>query len=173
MLKIKFTAIVVATLDGKIAQDERHYSDWSSREDKIFLKYFLDQSDLIVVGNNTYKLIKPLQRRRCLVFTSQVKTISKKSELCFYCNPQNVSLKNLFKKFNFSKIAILGGTKTYSLMLKEKLIDEIYLTIEPIIFGQGLNIFDLKLPPNFFKLISIKKLNDKGSVLLYYSKIKT
>ena len=69
------------------------------------------------------------------------------------------------------------------------MLDELYLTIEPIVFGKGINLFSdgpipllskegLELAPALtrgevikyqkFKLISAKKLNRQGSILLHY-----
>ena len=57
-------AIAAVTIDGKIALDAHSGSAWTSREDKDFLHDMLDTSDVVVVGNNTYKAaIEPLSKR--------------------------------------------------------------------------------------------------------------
>jgi dihydrofolate reductase len=193
MDKPKYIAIAAVTIDGKIAKGPNHMSDWTSKEDKVFMRALLDKSDVIIVGNNTYKTaIKPLSKRNCIVFTrsaskrvsdplrrnSAVRVTTKTSEQranskagLLYCDPKKTDIKKLTKQLNYKKIAILGGAQTYSYFLENNLLDEIYLTIEPLAFGGGINLFTNKKIGNFkFKLKNIKKLNRKGSILLKYVK---
>ena len=80
-------AIVAVTIDGKIALDQSHFSDWTSKEDKDFLHEMLAAVDVIVVGNNTYKTaIEPLSKRNCVVLTTSVETVERKSENLIYAN---------------------------------------------------------------------------------------
>jgi dihydrofolate reductase len=41
----------------------------------------------------------------------------------------------------FKEVAICGGSSIYTMFLKAGIVDEIYLTIEPVIFGKGMSIF--------------------------------
>ncbi|OGG49206.1 hypothetical protein A3C18_02195 [Candidatus Kaiserbacteria bacterium RIFCSPHIGHO2_02_FULL_54_11b] len=167
---MRCVAIAATTIDGKIALDQGHFSDWTSKEDKDFLHEMLDKSDVVVVGNNTYKTaIEPLSKRNCIVFTASVATSERKNDLLIYCNPASSDCLPLMEKYE--RVAILGGTQTYTYFLENDLLDEIYLTIEPIVFGRGLNLFETKEPfETRFKLESTKQLNETGSLLLHYLK---
>lgn len=164
-------AIVATTIDGKIALDAGHFSDWTSPEDKDFLHKMLDELDVIVVGNNTYKTaIEPLSKRNCIVFTSSVAISERKSGRLFLVNAQTADVRKILE--TYKTVAILGGTQTYTYFLENNLLDEIYLTIEPLVFGRGLNLFESTKDINtHFRLESTKKLNEKGSLLLHYVKI--
>lgn len=181
---MKFIAIAAITLDGKIAKGTKHMSDWTSKEDKVFMRALLDKCDLVIVGNNTYQTaIKPLSKRNCLVFSRSAPTqgrspdqsvganklVSKSANLQ-YVDPNKIDIKKLITKLKYKKIAILGGAQTYAYCLKNNLLDELYLTIEPLVFGEGISLFGNTVLNNKFKLESIKKLNNKGSVLLKYIK---
>ena len=168
----KYIAIAAITIDGKIAKGPNHMSDWTSKEDKIFMRGLLSKCDVVVIGNNTYKTaIKPLSKRNCIVFSGSVNQPARKSANLLYVNPAKVNFKNLIAKLGYKKIALLGGAQTYSWFLENGLLDEIYLTIEPLAFGGGVSLFSNKKIGDFkFKLISIKKLNKNGSVLLHYQK---
>jgi dihydrofolate reductase len=193
MGKPRYIAIAAVTLDGKIAKTKSHMSTWTSKEDKLFMRALLNKCDAIIVGNNTYKTaIKPLSKRNCIVLSrSANKLISKSSGLTRgvysppfkggarggykprleYCNPKKSDLKKLIRDRGYKRIAILGGAQTYAYCLKNNLLDELYLTIEPIVFGKGINLFESrKFLEQKFKLDSIKKLNRQGSLLLHYKK---
>ena len=164
-------AIAAVTIDGKIALDTSHFSDWTSKEDKDFLRGMLDQSDVVVVGNNTYKTaIEPLSKRNCVVFTASVRTSEHMGDTLTYCNPASSDCVPLLEKYG--TVAVLGGTKTYTWFLDNDLLDELYLTIEPLVFGRGLPLFESSKNINAqFKLESTKRLNEKGSLLLHYIKL--
>ena len=161
-------AIAAVTIDGKIALDTSHFSDWTSKEDKDFLHEFLDKADVIVVGNNTYKTaLEPLSKRNCIVFTASVATSEHKSDTLTYCNPVSSDCVPLLEKYE--TVAVLGGTKTYTWFLENDLLDELYITIEPIVFGRGLPLFESSEDINVqLKLESTKQLNEKGTLLLHY-----
>ena len=186
---MRFTVIAAITIDGKIAKHENHLTDWTSKEDKEFMHSELDKCDVIVVGNNTYKTAeKQLSKRKCIVITRSVKNIEKKNKNITYLNPDNMNILEYIKNNNyktqetrsvsgrkngktvFREIIILGGTQTYSYFLKKDLIDEMYITVEPIIFGAGLSLFDCGIDYKRYRLISTKQLNNKGTVLLHYTK---
>jgi len=169
----KYTAIAAITLDGKIAKSKNHMSDWTSPEDKVFMRGILDKSDVIIVGNNTYKTaVRPLSKRNCIVFSRSANQPVKKSANLTYCNPANINLRQLIKDKKYKTVAILGGAQTYAWCLENNLLDEIYLTIEPVVFGRGINLFENKKFLNkYFKLASVKKLNHKGSLLLNYKRV--
>ncbi len=169
---MKYVAIAAVTLDGKIAKHSKHFSSWTSKEDKDFLHKELDKSDVIIVGNSTYKTaIKPLSKRNCIVFSKSGGRMNRKSENLIYVNPAKIDIKKLIRKKGYKKIAILGGAQTYAYCLKNNMLDELYLTIEPIVFGQGLSLFESNsIFTKHFKLLSVKKLNSHGSILLKYIK---
>jgi dihydrofolate reductase len=163
----KYIAIAAITIDGRIAKNSHHFSDWTSTQDKHFLHAILDICDVVLVGNSTYKMaIKPLSKRNCIVLTRQIQNKKNKIRLT-YLDPTKQSLTRIIKNQGYKKIAILGGTQIYSYCLEKRLIDELYLTIEPISFGYGLPLFENHTQTNW-KLNSIKKLNKRGSILLHY-----
>ena len=165
-----YTAVVAVSIDGKIARYSGHFSDWTSKEDKDFLHSTLDDSDVIIVGNITYQLaIEPLQKRNCIVISRSVNTTKKINPLLSYCNPENMPLDDLIRKLGYKKVHILGGTQVYSYCLAHDIIDELYLTIEPKIFGKGLSIFDVDYQSEW-KLETMEKLNNNGTILLKYIK---
>ncbi|MBI5458012.1 dihydrofolate reductase family protein [Candidatus Kaiserbacteria bacterium] len=164
-------AIAVMTLDGKIARHHHHFTDWSSPEDKQFLREFLQRTDIIVVGHNTHEIAsKELGKYNRIVLTTSVATTERKDEKLLLCNPESVDVRPLLEPYKLA--GILGGMDTYTYFLERGLLDELYLTIEPLVFGQGLDLFaSTKIITKQFKLESVKRLNERGSLLLHYTKL--
>jgi len=165
-------AIAAITIDGKIALDANHFSDWTSPEDKVLMRALLDKSDAVVVGNNTYKTaVEPLSKRNCIVLTASVVTTERKNDKLLLWNPVTTTFEAVAGEYK--NIAILGGAKTYSYFLQHDLLDELYLTIEPLVFGRGIGLFEHPGgEPSQFKLVSMEKLNENGSVLLHYEIVR-
>jgi dihydrofolate reductase len=47
------------------------------------------------------------------------------------------------------------------------MLTDLYLTIEPVIFGAGIPLFAGKYKLRKTKVVSVKKLNRKGTVLIH------
>jgi dihydrofolate reductase len=168
----QYIGIAAITIDGKIAKNKSHMSDWTSKEDKVFMRALLDRSDVVIVGNNTYKTaIKPLSRRNCLVLSRSEHRKVGASENLNYVNPDKTDVKKYIRDRKYKTVAILGGAQTYTHCLEHNMLDELYLTVEPLAFGEGINLFAKgQNLEQRFKLLSIKKLNRQGSLLLRYKK---
>ena len=177
--EIRFSILAVGSLDNIIARQAVDNIDWSSQEDKRFLKEFLDQCDLCIMGRKSYELSKPfMEKRNCVVFTRNLPPIidsavsEQSSPILSYVNPEFVNL-NLWLSENFSfpkkAVAILGGPEIYRYFISRGWVDDIYLTIEPLIFGTGLSWIspgehlDIQL-----RLVSANQLNSQGTLLLHY-----
>ncbi|HKK54251.1 MAG TPA: dihydrofolate reductase family protein, partial [Patescibacteria group bacterium] len=59
-----------------------------------------------------------------------------------------------------------GGANLNSLFLKNKLIDEMIITIEPKIFGAGLDLFSSEFDANL-ELKSVEKINNNAINIKY------
>lgn len=159
MMKISIIAAISA--DGFIAKEKNEPStNWTSHEDKEHFVKLTKEIGTIVMGLNTFKTIgKPLPDRRNIILTNE--TISDVETF-------NGSPAELIKKLENEgtmEIAICGGQYVYNSFLQTGLVNKIYLTIEPIIFGQGLNLFS----DNFIgKLELIKTENKNGTIFNEY-----
>ncbi|MDZ4227372.1 MAG: dihydrofolate reductase family protein, partial [Patescibacteria group bacterium] len=110
-----------------------------------------------------------LSKRDCIVLTSSVATTERKNDKLLFWNPATVPYTSVLQNTSIEIVAVLGGAQTYSYFLKNNLIDELYLTIEPIVFGRGIPLLaDVGENQANFRLISKKQLNEKGTMLLHY-----
>lgn len=167
-----YTALAAVSIDGKIAAHAKQFTSWTSKEDKDFLHKHLDRSDVVVVGRNTYETAKkPLSIRNLIVITRQVKKSTRKNLRLTFFNLETENLDKFIRKAGYKRVAVLGGQKIYTYFLEKNLLNEIYLTIEPVIFGKGLSMFGSeKFEIRKWRFVSIKQLNKKGSLVLRYKR---
>jgi len=170
MAKPNYIMVAAVSIDGFIAPAGKQGSSWTSPEDKQFLHQILDTADVVIVGNTTYKIAKePLSKRNCIILTKKVKDTKQPNKLSVYLNPKNVDLKTFIEQKKYRRVVVLGGAQAYSYCLEQKMVNEIYLTVEPVVFGRGLPLFRTKsLEISNWKVGAIEKLNKKGSILIHY-----
>ncbi|MSU55873.1 MAG: dihydrofolate reductase [Candidatus Taylorbacteria bacterium] len=171
-----FTLIAAVSLDGRITAGKREGSEWTSKEDKKFFQSELDKADAVIMGRKTFEAIpRPLKPRNRIVFTHRDFVIPSKdgiqSPVAFKGSVKK--LIGLLKRNAWTRIAVVGGTSIYGWFLEKKLIDELYITVEPVIFGSGKLLTANTLSRTTdFTLQSMQKLNKTGTVLLHYKNSK-
>lgn len=164
--RARYVAFVAASVDGKISLFRKTPLRWTSREDWRFFQKSLSHFDAVVVGRNTYEAsAKRLQKRNTFVLSSRPKTMTQRGMVTFV-NPEKVNLPKLLK--GCKSVAVLGGGAVYQFMLKNKLLDEIFVTVEPIVFGRGKEMFVGGTRTTRVSLLSVKRLNRTGTLLLHY-----
>ncbi|KKW10451.1 MAG: Bifunctional deaminase-reductase domain protein [Parcubacteria group bacterium GW2011_GWA2_49_9] len=177
--KPHFILYAAVSLDGMITNGEKEGSEWTSTEDKRFFHRELNASDVAIMGRKTFEAIKrPLKPRNRIVFSRRGFSLSKGSTAVFgrrgvllLKNPTVRRLYSLLSHHNWTRIAVVGGTSIYDWFLKRNLVHEIYLTVEPLTFGTGkpLALDGLKRFSKF-ELVSVKRLNATGTLLLHYAR---
>ena len=162
-------AFAAITLDGKIARHANHFSDWTSPGDKLVFREHMNNSDVVVAGNNTYKTAEIfLSKRNCIVFTRSVPTLERRRDNLLLLNPEAVPLAEILSPYQ--TVALIGGTDVYTYFLERGLIDNLYLTLEPLAFGNGLDLFRWNGDTTVhFQLESVRQLNAAGSLFLHYT----
>lgn len=68
------------------------------------------------------------------------------------------------------KAALLGGPATNLQFLRAGLVDEIFLTVEPVTIGRGIRFLNEPLESRW-TLADSKVLNERGTIVLHYKKI--
>jgi len=168
-----YYAVAAITLDGYIARKPgQNSTQWTSKEDYSHLKKMEAHADILLLARTTFEFAKKgLSKYNCIVLTSKAKKgIEQKSDSVIYLNPSKKSLAEYIAEKGYKKICVLGGRGAYDYCLQHNTLDELYITIEPVLFGKGIGMFSREIKLKKFSLVSSKKLNKKGSLLLHYKK---
>ena len=155
--------IAAITADGFIAKNSNHLASWTSKEDKKFFVEKTKEAGVVIMGLNTYKTIgKPLPGRLNIVYSKTEKDL----EGVEVTQDKPSKLLNNLSERGYKEVAITGGAQIYTMFMEADLVDKVYLTVEPILFGNGMSLvtkyLDIKL-----KLQSTQKLNDNTIALEY------
>lgn len=159
--------MMAISADGKIAKDKNQLANWTSPEDKKIFVAESKKHGVVMMGENTFNTFpSPLPKRLNVVFSENPKP-NKDNVKYVSGEPQKV-LEEL-QSMGYTSALLGGGCYLNSLFLKNKLISEIILTVEPIIFGNGLPLFDIEAEA-FLELKTLEKLNNHTFVIKYQVK---
>ena len=171
---MQISIVMAQTLDGKIGRNSGHIANWTSTEDKKAFASKTKELGVSIMGSATFDTIgRALPGRLNLILTSRPQAYQDKVQpgvLEFFQGTPEQTVTMLEQR-GYQTAALGGGAKTNAAFLKAGLVDEIFLTIEPLIFGSGISIaegieLDLKL-----QLLDSTMLNDTA-IQLHYKIIK-
>lgn len=172
---MKIVLLAVTSIDGFITNgDDPNIYKWTSREDQKFFFQQIEKAKLIFMGSKTYEtakhFIKHKKGRTRIIFTRNPEKY-KQGEvkgILEFTKDNPVKVIERFEKLGVSEALLVGGSEINSLFFKHNLISEMYITIEPIIFGKGKKLFNSNVK-SAYQLDFLKKLNKKGTTLLHYT----
>jgi dihydrofolate reductase len=155
-------------LDGKIARASNQPADGTGKEDKKKFVEITQRAGAMIMGSRTFDTIgRALPGRRNIVMTRN-RSRQSDGNLVFTDQPPDLILRGLVQE-GFSEVALIGGAQINSLFARANLIDEIYLTVVPVVFGKGLSLFDCDLNTRFL-LVDTEGIPDGSMVLRYQVK---
>lgn len=161
----RFAAFVASSVDGRISLTARSTPEWTSKEDWKFLQTSLKRFEAVVVGRNTFLAAKKRLMKRTTYVLSR-STPSKTRGSVTFVNPRKAHLEKILSKH--ASVAVLGAGEVYQYMLDHNLLQRLYVTVEPLVFGRGKPMFSGGKKNHRLQLRSVRKLNKKGTLLLTY-----
>ncbi len=182
---MKVILAMVTSLDGKSTKGNESPSKWSSKEDQVFFSKLIKKTKVMIIGRKTYEAIKNNinldSKTLRIIMTKDAKKYKQslrakalqKQEIpgkLEFSDYSPVRLYDDLKTRGFREVLLLSGEKLNSQFFKFNLINEVWITLEPKIFGKGKGVIDQALNIDL-KLKSITKLNMQGTLLLKYSTI--
>jgi dihydrofolate reductase len=173
---MRVTLATVMSVDGRITQGETvKTSFWRSVEDGKVLKKLIAHHQVLVMGRNTYDVVHPGPKEHHLqvVLTSQPDMYADDSVpgSMEFVSVAPTQLVSQLQARGYTSILLLGGSSNVA-FLRAGLVDDLYLTIEPAIFGEGLPLAEGLPAAISLKLVEMEQLNRQGTSLLHYEVIK-
>ena len=138
---------IATSLDGYIATKDESLEWLFNVEGEGDNGYsdFYESVDTVLMGKKTYEwLMKqetgefPYKNKACYVFTRS--PIEDTDDVKF-TNEDIISFTNKLKNQEGKNIWIVGGGELLQSFIKEKLVDELIITVAPSIIGKGIPLF--------------------------------
>jgi dihydrofolate reductase len=132
--------LAAITVDGRIARDARQLTSWTSRADKRLFARTSRAAGVVIMGRSTYETLPaPLPGRLHVVLTSRPARPAPPGVELTDAPPARI-LADLAAR-GYATAVLAGGARTYRTFLDAGLVDELWLTVEPLAIGAGLALF--------------------------------
>jgi dihydrofolate reductase len=173
--KRKLILYVAMSLDGFIAgpNDDLSFLNIVQQEGEDYgYGDFIQTIDTVIMGRRTYDWVLtqvtefPHANKETFVITRTERP--GKGRTKFYTG----NLKDLILQLKGragKDIFCDGGALVVNEFLKEKLIDEFYISVIPVLLGKGVRLFNDDHPEQLLKLVSSKSFK-KGLVQMHYTR---
>lgn len=170
---MKITLYMAISIDGFITKGETD-SDWVSETDWEEFYGHIKANDAVVMGRKTMEQFDshefPIEGVYNFVLSSNT-SLHKESDNLSILDISPIDLVLTAQEKGFENLLLIGGGYTNESFLKASLIDEVVLSVHPIILGEGLNLFGTSNLTVKLNLISSKVVNSE-LVQLKYKVIK-
>lgn len=158
------------TLDGFIEGPRGEY-DWCFTDQDYGMKDFLSGIDAIFYGRKSYELMKtieggnPFAKIKSYVFSNTLP----RNEMEFEVVSGEVAVRaRAIKELPGKNIWLFGGASLTTTFLNEGLVDELWLSVHPLLLGSGKLLFRDITRRIHLKLLETKAY-ETGLVSLRYS----
>jgi dihydrofolate reductase len=160
------------TINGYIA-DKKDSTPWSKEEFAAFHST-ITKAKNIMVGRKTYEIMRKYgEFKKCgnpfTVIITKSQKFKPADKLAIASAPSH-ALK-ILKSKGFEVAFMSGGSTVATSFMKEGLIDEIWIDIEPLIFGKGIPIFQESKLNIKLRMIKTTKIS-KNTIQLRYKVLK-
>ncbi len=172
---MKITLVALSSLDGKLTRgNDPDISSWASVEDHEHFNALIARNEVVIMGNKTYeaarKAIERNPHKRRIIMSRHpermaAEAVNGKRE---FTAESPFELTQRLRNEKITRVLVVGGGEINALFLAAGLIDELYLTLEPLLFGRGISLAGNQPLSTNLKLLSSKQLNSRGSMLLHY-----
>lgn len=162
----------VQTLDGKVQVKDKGYWPIGSKVDHEVLVELRAHADLLIHGKNLAKEFGTITKQDINKpsFKKMRQRLGKNPDLPYYIGTHDLKQlsKDLYRN-GYKHVLVEGGPTLLGSFLKENLIDEIFLTIAPKIYGSKSQNTLTLVEGVFFKpqqiktlsLVSLKKIGNE------------
>lgn len=168
---MKVFIIAAITLDGFIGRDASQVSiDWTSPEDSKMYRRVTKEAGVTIYGSRTFDTIRRgLPGRKTIVVTSHPEKYTG-IEGVETTSDSPAEIIERLEREGQEQVAVCGGASIYHQFMQAGLVDELYITVEPLVFGTGISLFSDKLETKL-QLTEVKHLN-QNTLQLFYKVLK-
>ena len=167
-------AIAAQSLDGFVTRHESEGNSFTSAVEKAHFARILITYDCSVFGSVTFdaardQILKSRTEDRLrIVLTSRPEAYAEciRSGLLEFFDGTPREVVRRLEECGKARCALLGGARVFTEFLEAHLIDEFWITVEPVFFGSGKNLLQGRLDCAM-ELIAIEELGESVFVAKY------
>lgn len=165
---MRVIAIAAITADGMIARHAQHRTDWTSKADKQMFAAASRQAGVMIMGRATFQTFpRPLKDRLHIVMTAHPDAFVSMPGVVEYTASAPAEILRNLEERQFSEVIIGGGASVYRQFIEAGFVDELWLTIEPVLFGEGISLLGAGSVDIHMRLLETIQLSSETLQLKY------
>ncbi|TKC63586.1 dihydrofolate reductase [Pedobacter hiemivivus] len=164
------------TLDGYIEGPNGEY-DWCFTDQDYGLNEFFERIDAIFIGRKSYEMMQKqsdssngeaIPGMPALTEYVFSKTLTSVKEGAVLISGDSMAEARRIKNLPGKDIWLFGGASLYDALMKEGLVDELWMSVHPILLGTGKRLFREQSDRRQLTLLD-SKIYETGLVSVRYS----
>lgn len=164
-------SIYIATSANGLISNSRGVPDWLSPEYGQGFMEICQKTNAVIMGKTTYNILAPdyLPLKgdgTTIVLTSNIQEKPANPTVVF-TNKKADEIVSMLEEKGYAEAVIIGGSLTVSEFINSRLVDDIFLVVEPVFFERGLPLFKDTKFESKLNLREVTKLNS-NTVQLHY-----
>lgn len=161
---------VAMSLDGLIEGPNGEY-DWCFTDQDYGMKNFLKQIDTILYGRKSYEVAggNIFPKKQGIVFSSTLTRVNAGDQLV---GKDTIGHIRQMKSMEGKDMWLFGGASLTASLMEANLVDELWLSVHPVLLGSGKALF-ANLPGRVTTRLLTSKTYNTGLVSLRYEVVTT
>lgn len=172
---MKVILYCASTVNGMCAKVDGD-SDWVSSEDTTSFNAIVRATGCAIMGRKSFDIFNtmpvsdwPNADGPHIVLTHNATLSTTHPSVYFVSSPQAALAKA--QDLNLLGVVVVGGGQTFGSFMQEKLVDELFIDIEPLAIGRGIPLFNAGEFESKLELLATKSLSPQ-TIQLHYKVIK-
>lgn len=161
------------SLDGFIAKLNGDSSSWVSQADEKRYQDEVKRCGAVIVGKTTYDQYKDdfdAYGKDVTVFVCTSKN-STDGDSVKFLNGSAEEIIGEITNYGFDELVVCGGGEVNGMLAHASLVDEIVISVQPVVLGEGIPLFGSHRPHLNLQLLSVNQ-DIEGVVQNHYKVVK-
>jgi len=154
---MKITMQPAISLDGYIALSNGDSASWVNPADEARYNQEVERCGCVIVGRTTYEEYKDGfdSYKNVIIFVCTNNAAYTDTETVkFVKGSANEIIDSIKNNYDFSELVVCGGGEVNGMLAEAGLVDEIVVSIQPVVLGQGIPLFGSFKPALKLELLS-------------------
>jgi dihydrofolate reductase len=170
------TLFIATSLDGYIAGPDDDLS-WLFTDKDYGFDEFYASVDTLIMGRGTYDVVRkmgswPYKGKRTMIVTRSPKIEISTPDTAYF-NGSLQQLEDLLSEQGVKRSWLVGGGELVASYLDAKLVEEVVVSVHPVLLGTGVPLFPSGFPKTRLTLVNAEAF-DSGLVQIRYKvKVKS
>jgi dihydrofolate reductase len=167
---MNISVYLASSINGMIS-NKANVPNWLSQEFEQGFLAICQRLKAVVMGKTTYQILSPdylpLKGEGTLIVLTHDTAAKPSQANVVFTDKTPQEIVRMLEARGHHEAVIIGGTQTVSEFVKSGLVDELYLVMEPVLFGAGLPLLRDVDAEYKMTLLDVQKLNPH-TVQLHY-----